>query len=47
MSFTVVQAQSTPVQKALWALFGRLGAKATEKAMAQDLRDIAARAESR
>lgn len=47
MSFTAVQARTTPGQKALWALFGRLGAKATEKAMAQDLRDIAARAESR
>jgi hypothetical protein len=34
-------------QKALWALFGRPGVKATEKAMAKDLPDLAARAESR
>jgi carbon monoxide dehydrogenase subunit G len=47
MGFTAVQARTTPVQKTLWALFGRLGAKATEKAMAEDLRHLAARAESR
>ncbi|MCF4121075.1 SRPBCC family protein [Antribacter sp. KLBMP9083] len=47
MSFTAVQARTNPMQKALWALFGTLGAKATEKMMANDLHDIAARAESR
>jgi hypothetical protein len=45
MSFTAVQAQANLLHKALWRLFGRLGAKATEKAMAKDLQDIAARAE--
>ncbi|WP_277212658.1 SRPBCC family protein [Isoptericola croceus] len=45
MSFTAVQARTNPMQKALWALFGTLGAKATEKAMAKDLHDIAAKAE--
>ena len=45
MSFTAVQAHANPVQKALWRLFGRLGAKATEKVMAKDLKDIAAGAE--
>ena len=46
MSFTAVQGRSNPMQKGLWALFGALGAKATEKMMAKDLQDIAARAES-
>ena len=46
MTFTALQARTNPMQKALWALFGTLGAKATEKAMARDLHDIAARAES-
>jgi carbon monoxide dehydrogenase subunit G len=45
MSFTAVQAQATPLHKALWRLFGRLGAKATEKVIAKDLEDIAVRAE--
>ena len=46
MSFNALQARTNPVQKALWAVFGTLGAKATEKTMAKDLQDIAARAES-
>lgn len=45
MSFTAVQARANPVQKTLWRLFGRLGAKATLKMMVKDLQDIAARAE--
>ena len=45
MSFTAVQGQANQLQKALWRLFGRLGAKASEKVMAKDLQDIAARAE--
>jgi hypothetical protein len=45
MSFTAVQAQANLLHKALWRLFGRLGAKATKKVMAKDLQDIAARAE--
>lgn len=45
VSFTALQAQAGPVQRALWAVVGRLGAKATEKMMAKDLQDIAARAE--
>lgn len=47
MRFTAVQAKANPAQKVLWTMFGRLGAKATEKVMRQDLRDIAARAERR
>lgn len=47
MSFTATQGQANRVQKALWRVFGRLGAKATEKVMAKDLQDIAARAERR
>lgn len=34
-----------PVERVLWTLFGRLGAKATEKVMKKDLEDIAAQAE--
>lgn len=45
MSFTAVQAQASPLHKALWRLFGRLGAKATEKVIAKDVEDIATRAE--
>lgn len=45
VSFTALQAQAGPVQRVLWAVVGRLGAKATEKMMAKDLQDIAARAE--
>ena len=45
MSFTAVQGQVNPLHKALWRLFGRLGAKASEKVMAKDLQDIAERAE--
>ena len=47
MSFTAVQGQVKPLHKALWRLFGRLGAKASEKVMAKDLQDIAERAEGR
>jgi len=47
MRFTAVQAKANPVQQVLWTLFGRIGAKATEKVMRQDLRDIAVRAELR
>lgn len=45
MTFTATQARANPVQKALWALFSRLGAKAAGKVMKKDLQDIAARAE--
>lgn len=45
MGFTARQAAAGPVQRVLWALFGRLGARATRKVMAQDLEDIATRAE--
>lgn len=45
MSFTAVQGQANLLHKALWRLFGRLGAKASQKVMAKDLQDIAARAE--
>jgi len=45
MSFTAVQGQANLLHTALWRLFGRLGAKASEKVMAKDLQDIAARAE--
>jgi hypothetical protein len=45
MSFTTVQGQANLLHKALWRLFGRLGAKASEKVMAKDLQDIAAQAE--
>ena len=45
MSFTAVQGQVNPLHKALRRLFGRLGAKASEKVMAKDLQDIAERAE--
>lgn len=47
MSFTAVPGQATLVHRALWRLFGRLGAKASEKVMHKDLQDIAARAERR
>jgi carbon monoxide dehydrogenase subunit G len=47
MSFTAAQGQATFLHRALWSLFGGLGAKATGKVMAQDLQDIAARAEQR
>lgn len=47
MSFTAVQGQASKLHMALWRLFGRLGVKATEKVMAKDLADIAARAERR
>ena len=46
MSFVAVQARTNPMMKALWTLFGTLGAKATEKMMSKDLHDIASRAES-
>jgi uncharacterized protein YndB with AHSA1/START domain len=36
----------TGVQKLLWAVLGRLGAKVTRKAIEQDLEDIAAAAQS-
>lgn len=45
MGFTATQSKANPVQKVLWALFSKLGAKATQKSMTQDLADIAARAE--
>jgi hypothetical protein len=45
MSFTAVQGQANLLSRALWLLLGRLGAKASEKVMARDLHDIAARAE--
>lgn len=45
MTFTAVQAHANPAQKALWAVFGRLGARASRNMMAKDLQDIAARAE--
>lgn len=46
MTFAAQQGPANLLNKALWRLFGRLGIKASEKAMAQDLRDIAARAEA-
>lgn len=45
MSFTASQAGANVLQRALGRLFGGLGARATAKVMAQDLRDVAARAE--
>jgi hypothetical protein len=45
MGFTAVQGQANLLHQTLWRLFGRLGAKASEKVMAKDLEDIAARAE--
>ena len=45
MDFTAVPADANPVQRMLGRLLGRLGAKATEKVMAKDVEDIAARAE--
>ncbi len=46
MTFTALQGQTNLVNKALWRLFGRLGMKASQKMMAKDLQDIAARAEA-
>lgn len=45
MSFSAVQERAGLLHKALWRLAGRIGAKATERVMARDLHDIAARAE--
>jgi carbon monoxide dehydrogenase subunit G len=45
MTFTATRGRVNPLQQAMWVVFGRLGAAATRKVMAQDLRDIAARAE--
>ncbi|MFD4267614.1 SRPBCC family protein [Rhodococcus sp. NPDC058481] len=46
MTFTADADKSSFLAKALMKLFGGLGAKATAKMMAQDLRDIAAAAEA-
>jgi len=45
MGFSAEQGRASLVHKVLWALFGRMGARATAKVMAQDLQDVAARAE--
>jgi carbon monoxide dehydrogenase subunit G len=45
MGFSSVQGQLNPLKKVLWRLVGGLAAKASEKMMARDLEDIAARAE--
>ncbi len=45
MSFTAVQGQANLLHQAMWRVFGGLGIKATEKLMAKDLQDMAARAE--
>ncbi|WP_027502024.1 SRPBCC family protein [Rhodococcus sp. UNC363MFTsu5.1] len=46
MTFTADPDRSSFLARLLMKVFGRLGAKATEKMMAQDLRDIAAAAEA-
>ena len=46
MAFTARQPDPSRVQKLTWAVFGKLGIKATSKVMARDLEDIARRAES-
>lgn len=46
MTFTAQQPQGSLAKKLMWAAFGKLGMKATSKVMAQDLDDIARRAES-
>jgi len=47
MAFTARQPDPSRVQKLTWAVFGKLGIKATSKMMARDLEDIARRAESK
>lgn len=46
MAFTARQPDPSRVQKLTWAVFGKLGIKATSKMMARDLEDIARRAEN-
>jgi len=45
MTFSARQPNPSTVQRLTWAVFGRLGIKATSKVMARDLEDIARRAE--
>lgn len=47
MTFTARQPAPSRVQRLTWAVFGKLGIKATSKVMARDLEDIARRAESK
>lgn len=46
MVFSGEQPDPSMLQRAAWALFGRMGLRATAKMMARDLDDIAARAET-